>query len=388
MRGFIAVVALSVLVAACGQPGSTGDPAPAPPETQTGSVCHDFIDATSVLNDESDYDSYVSILNEAALPVYDVLLEQDLELPQQIMMSWENLAYGNPSNDDLEAIHHVGGLLVSEIGPICEELGRNLGSMPLSPDATPGEPPAVELRPLYEVGTVDHACDVFIQTLFGWSDARSSGTEIGTYIADLTDQLIDRLGSHGIDTGLEHLAIYAEKYRTLPIIQAHEEAEAYLAAASGDLATHSVACGHMNTWDPDSDRQGVDVVYYRFRWDALGYDDYTARIRMNDPDSLRGEQQLVVVVRDGALEEVYDIRTAQLIEPPSGVPLTVDEMFDAVESGNEEHTSFHPVLGYPSGVDQVHVGDLSEGTDFDRSILGSTADATATVEAVSEFTPG
>jgi hypothetical protein len=95
-----------------------------------------------------------------------------------------------------------------------------------------------------------------------------------------------------------------------------------------------------------------------------------------------------VVVADGVLEAVYDLRTSEEIDPPTGVPLTVDQMFDAVANADPELTWFHPVLGYPGSVGHVSFSEVSEGTDFDRSLLGSTADATAAVEAVAEFTPG
>lgn len=381
MRGIKAAVAFAVLLAACGQPST--ESAGQVPEPGT-SICQHFIDATAELDELTDYDAYVEGFNEAALPLYQQLVGGGYDVPEQVFLSWETLAYGSPSRGDFEAVHHFGGLLVPEFGPACEELGRNLGAMPLSPEATPSEAPLVEIRPLYEEGTLDYACDVFIQTLFAWSDERSSGAEIGPYIAGLTDRLIADVESHGIEDGLDDLRAYSEKYRTVPIVRAHEEAEQRLRRASEGLAEHSVVCGHLSFIGHDPGGSPGDMDYHRHRWVVLGYDDYTLRLTIAKPGDVRGGEELIVVVRNGELEEVYDIRTGEQVEPPAGVSLTVSEMFDDVASGGSSNVWFHPVLGYPN----IGTRDLSEGTDFDRSVLGSTADAEATVGVVDEFVPG
>lgn len=381
MRGIKAAFAFALLLAACGQPSSeSADQVPEPGI----SICQHFIDATAELDELTDYDAYVEGLNEAALPLYQQLVGGDYDVPEQVFLSWETLAYGSPSGGAFEAVHHFGGLLVPEFGPTCEELGRNLGAMPLSPEATPSEAPLVEIRPLYEEGTLDYACDVFIQTLFAWSDERSSGIEIGSHIADLTDRLIVDVESHGIEDGVDGLRAYSEKYRTVPIIRAHEEAEQLLRTASQDLAEHSMVCGHLSFAGHDPDVRPGDLDYHQHRWEALGYDSYTLRLAIAKPRDVRGGQELIVVVRNGELEEVYDIRTGDKIKPPAGAPLTVSEMFDHAASGGQSNVWFHPVLGYPD----IGIRDLNEGIDFDRSVLGSTADAEATVGVVDEFIPG
>lgn len=383
IRSTTAMVAMSLLVVSCGQPGA--NPAGTGSDSPTGSLCQGFIDATSGLSGERDHDAYTEDLNEAARPVYDYLVGNEIQLPQQVIASWETLAHGNPDDDDLEAIHYLGGVLVPELGPACEELGRNVTPIPASLE-TADPAPNVELRPLYEEGTVDHACDVFIQTLFAWSDTRSGGAEIGPHIAELADGLAADLETQGISEGLEDLASYSDKYRTRPIVQAAEEAEAHLAAASQALASHSMVCAHLNTWNIHDDVNPVDLEYHRSRWEALGYDDYTARIHVTELENIRRGRDLIVVVDDGRLQEVYDIRTGDMVGPPTGVLLTIEGLFYAVEASGAGQ-GFHPVLGYPYGIDPVHVNGLSEGTEFDRSILGSTADVTTTVAAIDEFTP-
>lgn len=375
------MVAVIVLVAACGQPGGSGRAS----ESETSSLCQDFIEATAGLAGASDYADYTAVMNEAAAPVFESISNDDLALPQQVMASWENLAHGSPTNDDLEAVHHLGGVMVPEYGPACEELGRNILSVP--PEASTATPPRVEVRPIYEEDTVDHACDVFIQTLHGWAEARSGGAEIGTHIADLTDELITGLESHGIEAGLDDLADYAGKYREYPIVRAAEEAGPLLDEASRKLAGISPVCAHLGTWTHPVDLP-VDLDYHRSRWEALGYDDYTARIRLDEPGTVRGGRDVLVVVESGDISETYNIRTGESVDLPAGVPLTVDDWFDAVSDTDSEQTSFHPVLGYPDGTESVHLLDLSEGTRFDHSILGSSADARTTVETVDEFQPG
>lgn len=376
------MVAVFVLVAACGQPGGPGQAAS---RSETSDLCQDFIDATISLNEASDYAAYTEVMNEAAAPVFDAISDADHDLPQQVLASWENLAHGSPTNNDLEAIHHLGGVMVPEYGPACEELGRNI--LPVPPEASTATAPSIEIRAIYEEDTVDHACDVFIQTLHGWAEARSSGAEIGVHIADLADELIAGLESHGIEAGLDDLADYAGKYREYPIIRAAEEAGPHLAEASRELAGVSPVCAHLGSWTHSEDRP-VDLDYHRSRWEALGYDDYTVRIRLDEPGTLRGERELLVVVEGGEISQAYDIRTGETIDRPVGAPLTVEALFEAVADTSDGQISFHPVLGYPDGTDSVLVMDLSEGTSFDRSILGSTADATAIVETVDEFQPG
>ncbi|MFP4073986.1 MAG: DUF6174 domain-containing protein, partial [Actinomycetota bacterium] len=153
------------------------------------------------------------------------------------------------------------------------------------------------------------------------------------------------------------------------------------------LAGISPVCAHLGAWTHSDDRP-LDLDYHRSRWEALGYADYTARIRLHEPESLRGEREVLVVVEGGEISQTYDIRTGEAIDRPVDAPLTVDEMFDAIADTADGQVSFHPVLGYPDGTDSVLVMDLSEGTSFDQSILGSTADATATVDTVDEFQPG
>lgn len=109
-------------------------------------------------------------MNEAALPVYEYLFQGDRQLPPGVGEAWENLAFGTPTSTDLETVHYVGNVLVPELGARCEELGRNVLAPPPSPMHDPTDVPAVAVTPLYEDGTIDHACDVFIQTLDGWSD--------------------------------------------------------------------------------------------------------------------------------------------------------------------------------------------------------------------------
>lgn len=376
------LVAVILLAAACGRAGGPGQAAS---ESEASSLCQDFIDATAGLADASDYSDYTAVMNEAAAPVFDAISDADRDLPQQVMASWENLANGSPTNDDLEAIHHLGGVLVPDYGPTCEELGRNI--LPVPPEVSTVTPPPVEMRSIYEENTVDHACDVFIQTLHGWAEARSGGAEIGAHIADLTDELIGELESHGIDAGLDDLAAYAGKYREHPIVRAAEEAGPHLEEASRELAEFSPACAHLSTWTHSDDRP-VDLDYHRSRWEALGFDDYTARIRVDKPETLRGEREILVVVEGGEVSEIYAIRTGETIDLPVGVPLTVDALLAAVEDTDDEQISFHPVLGYPDGTETIHLIELSEGTRFDHSILGSTADAITTVETVDEFQPG
>lgn len=216
----------------------------------------------------------------------------------------------------------------------------------------------------------------------------STGAEIGRHVADLADQLIERLESQGMTAGIADLAAYSDTYRTAPIVQGHEVAEAFLAAASQALATDSVVCGHFSTWNHGDIEPTTDLEYHRFRWSELGFDDYTMQIGISDAGNSRGRQELVVVVSDGNAIEVYDIRTGQLVEQPQGIPITIDEMFHTLETEGVTDTFFHPVLGYPDKIGAMHVVALDEGTEFDRSILGSTDDAVAIVETIESFTPG
>lgn len=358
------------------------------PDEPSPALCQDFVDATAALMEEPDIEGYTFVMNEAAVPVYEYLVQGDRQLPPGVLGAWENLAFGTPTSTDLEAVPYAGHALVPELGALCEELGRNILAPPPSPMQEPTDVPAVAVTPLYEDGTIDHACDVFLQTLNGWSDVRSTPAEIGVHIADLTDQLTDSLESQGITAGISDLAAYADTYRTAPIVQAHEEAKAFLAAASQALAADSIVCGHLNTWNHGDIEPTTDLAYHRFRWSELGFADYTMQIGISDVGDPRGRQEFVVVVSDGNAIEVYDIRTAQPVEQPHGVPITINEMFDTLETEGVADTFFHPVLGYPDGIGAAHIITLNDGTDFDRSIFGSTADAVAIVETVESFTPG
>ncbi|MGB9358874.1 MAG: DUF6174 domain-containing protein [Acidimicrobiia bacterium] len=388
MRGLRTVAVIGLVVAACAQPGTGDTLGRAAPAEPAPSVCRDFIDATAALTEETDIEAYTLIMNKAAVPVFEYLVHGDRHLPPGVGEAWENLAFGTPTSTDLEAVHYVGGVLVPELGALCEEIGQNVFAPPPSPLHDLTDVPEVTVTPLYEDGTIDHACDVFIQTLDGWSDERSTGAEIGLHIADLTDQLIGGLESQGVTAGISDLAAYADKYRTAPIVQANEAAEAFLAAASQALAVDSVVCGHLNTWNHRDIEPTADLAYHRFRWSELGFADYTMEIGISDAGNPRGRQELVVVVSGGRAIELYDIRTAQRVEPPYGVPITINEMFETLKNEGAADTFFHPVLGYPEGIGAMHVVALDEGTEFDRSILGSTADAVAIVKTIERFTPG
>ena len=358
-----AALAWVLIISACALPEGNTPPA----EPQPNSICLEFIERTEPLGELTDLADYTELMNEAARPIYDHLLVFDYDMPGEAIESWENLAHGQPTNHDFEAVHYLGGLLAAEIGLECEELGRNVGTVPLL--ALEGAAPPVEVVPIYAEGTPDHSCDVFLQTLFGWSDARSHGEEIGKDIASLADDLGSDLTTAGIDDGIEDLAAYASLYRSFPIVRAHEEAEIHLADAAAALASHSIVCAHLSTWDHQVDDE--DRAYHEFRWDRLGYDAYTLRIVIPDADPIRGEIEAIVVVDNGVPIRTVDLRTGAE-GTLQDVTWTVEELFQRT-SGD---TWFHPVLGYPTNGPGWFVNELSPGLEFDQSVVGSTADAT------------
>ncbi len=371
-------VLLALVVAACGAP-EDGSRTSSPVEPSSTSICQAFIDATEDLHPEMDTEAFAAVVNPVSVPIFEYLLDEGLELPNEVILGWENLAYGQPNNNDLEAVHYTGGELARHIGVECEELGRNIGEAPVSVVAEPA--PEVSVTPIYPVGTVDYFCDVFIQTMAGWSEARSSGGQIGLDIAQLSRGLAADLEGLGITAGVADLRGYASLYETRPIIEAHESAEHHLWDASDALSEHSVVCAHLS---PHLHDHPDDLAYHQFRWEALGYDDYVMRLRLVDNLDARRESDFLVVVERGQPNAVFDIRTGEEVEPPLLLPLTIDEMFSRVHPSDH----FDPVFGYPTGAGPVGLLALTEGTEFDSAILGSAADPKVTVVAVPEFVPG
>lgn len=389
MRGIPIFVVGALLVASCGVPeeGSLGL------QNQTAEGhCQRFIDETEPLPGLSEYAVYVDALATAALPLIEFVWDLEPELSQDTMMSLEDIGFGEPDLDDLAAFDEVGALFASDEGTICEELSRNLGFMPPPPGPGWDTPPEVVVESVYPEGSVDYACDVFVQTMNAWLGARTSGQEVGVAIADLADEMIGRLEANGISDGLADLRTYSDKYRNLPIAQAGEEAEQYLSAASQQLASHSEVCGHLSTWGFDG-ATTADLSYHIDRWGNYGFNTYHYRLVVGDEDIARGQESYVVVVEDGKLSEVFNIRTAQPDPGPDWLPLAISDLFEFIE-GNPDVTSasFHPVLGHPRSLDVgplgVSIFELVEGADFDKSVLGSTADLSLVVEAIDEFLPG
>ncbi len=384
-------MAFALVVAACGvAPDSAGDLRVEDPASER--MCQAFIDETEQLREQDDYYGYVEVLRAASLPLVEYVWGLEIELSQETMMSLEDVGYGEPDIDDLDAFDEVGALFASDEGTICEELSRNLGFMPAPPGPGWDTPPALNIVSVYEDGSIDKACDVFVQTMHGWLDIRTSGAEIGVAIADLTDELIATLEASGVAEGTDDLRVYSDKYRSLQIVQAAEEAEQHLVAASRKLAAHSEVCGHLSTWG-SSPGSPNDISYHEGRWSNYGYETYHYQLAVSDTSQVRSHESYIVVVTESSTTDVYAIRTAEQTEDLDTDPLTMFDMFQFIEeSGLVTDVSFHPVLGHPRHVRtqsrSFFISDLEEGSEFDRSILGSTAELRIAVRAIDEFEPG
>lgn len=393
MRGIPLFVIVCLIVGGCGIPGDAGEERVRIEDAGSDQACQDFIDATESLADQPDYRSYVEVLQAAAAPFFDYLFSFEVEMSQEAMLGAENLGFGEPTPEDLVALEEAGALFASDQGTICEKLSANIGFMPPPPGLGWVTPPPVQVESVYPIGSIDHACDVFIQTIDGWSELRSRSEEIGVAIAELTDQVIDTLRANGVEDGLDELAIYSDKYRNVSIVQANEEGEQHLATASRQLAQHSDVCGHLSVWSND-ENGGFDLQYNITRWVDYGFDTYTYHLSASDEAGPRDRETYLVVVVDGTVSEVYNIRTAESTSGPADTPLTVLDMFAFIDVNKVQSASFDPVNGHPQhvrlseGQTLFSVWDLSQGSDFDRSILGSTADVRVVVEAIDEFVPG
>ncbi len=107
------------------------------------------------------------------------------------------------------------------------------------------EAPVVEDSTLYDEGTADHACDMFIRAINGWLP-EATGTEYGPDMAGAVNTLIGQLEALDIRTATSDLKRVATIWKTEPWWKANEEASIPLIAAGEVLAgLESGRCGDL-----------------------------------------------------------------------------------------------------------------------------------------------